>query len=111
MHADMVKLGYDGSYGRVAAFARKWHADRHRAEQTAGRGTYVSLGFQLGEAFQFDWSEDWGHAKTVLAARQRRRTGQAASGPFQAVAQSSFPGAGLTAGAGYATLAASREAR
>ena len=31
MHADLVKLGYDGSYGRVAAFARAWRADRHRA--------------------------------------------------------------------------------
>ena len=32
---------------------------RHRAAQTAGRGTYVPLVFQPGEAFQFDWSEDW----------------------------------------------------
>lgn len=39
MHADLAKLGYDGSYGRVAAFARAWRADRHRAEQTTGRGT------------------------------------------------------------------------
>jgi len=59
MHADLVKLGYDGSYGRVAAFARAWRADRHQAEQTTGRGTYVPLVFQPGEAFQFDWSEDW----------------------------------------------------
>lgn len=59
MHADPVKLGYDGSYGRVAAFARAWRADRHRAEQTTGRGTYVPLVIQKGEAFQFDWSEDW----------------------------------------------------
>ena len=36
MHADLVKLGYDGSYGRVAAFARAWRADRHRAEQRPG---------------------------------------------------------------------------
>ena len=59
MHADLVKLGYNGSYGRVAAFARAWRADRHRAEQTTGRGTFVPLVFQPGEAFQFDWSEDW----------------------------------------------------
>lgn len=32
-------LGYTGSYGRVAAFARKWQADREREEQSAGRGT------------------------------------------------------------------------
>lgn len=59
MHADLVKLGYDGSYERVAAFARAWRADRQRAQQTTGRGTYVPLVFQPGEAFQFDWSEDW----------------------------------------------------
>ena len=45
MHADLVKLGYDGSYERVAAFARAWREDRHRAEQTTGRGTYVPLLF------------------------------------------------------------------
>lgn len=25
----------------------------------SGRGAYVPLVFQPGEAFQFDWSEDW----------------------------------------------------
>ncbi len=59
MHADLVKLGFDGSYERVAAFARAWREDRHRAEQTTGRGTYVLLVFAPGEVFQFDWSEDW----------------------------------------------------
>ena len=43
----------------MAAFARAWRADRHRTEQTTGRGTFVPLVFQPGEAFQFDWSEDW----------------------------------------------------
>jgi hypothetical protein len=32
MHADLVKLGYDGSYKRVAAFARAWRDDRRRAD-------------------------------------------------------------------------------
>ena len=59
LHADLVALGYEGSYGRVAAFARAWKADRRRAEQTSGRGTFVPLAFAPGEAFQFDWSEDW----------------------------------------------------
>ena len=72
MHADLVKLGYDGSYERVAAFARAWREDRHRAEQMTGRGTYVPLVFAPGEAFQFDWSEDWGHAKGVLSERHWR---------------------------------------
>lgn len=59
LHADLVALGYDGSYGCVAAFVRRWKADRQREEQTSGRGTFVPLVFQPGEAFQFDWSEDW----------------------------------------------------
>ena len=59
MHADLVVLGFDGSYGRVAAFARSWTAQRHEIEQTTGRGTFVPLTFGAGEAFQFDWSEDW----------------------------------------------------
>jgi transposase len=59
LHADLVVLGYDGSYGRVAAFARAWRAERLREQQSSGRGTFVPLVFQPGEAFQFDWSEDW----------------------------------------------------
>ena len=61
MHADLVKLGFTGSYNRVAAFARNWRTDRQREQQTTGRGTFVPLAFQPGEAFQFDWSEDYGH--------------------------------------------------
>ena len=48
-----------GSYNRVAAFARDWRADRQREQQTTGRGTFVPLSFRPGEAFQFDWSEDF----------------------------------------------------
>ena len=59
VHADLVALGYDGSYNRVAAFAREWKAARHREQQTTGRGAFVPLAFSPGEAFQFDWSEDW----------------------------------------------------
>jgi hypothetical protein len=33
MHADLVKLGFEGSYERVAAFVRAWKADLQRAEQ------------------------------------------------------------------------------
>ena len=56
--ADLVALGFDGSYGRVAVFARNWQADRQREQQTTGRGTFVPLVFRPREAFQFDWSED-----------------------------------------------------
>ena len=59
LHADLVALGYTGSYNRVAAFAREWRIDRQREQQTTGRGTFVPLAFRPGEAFQFDWSEDY----------------------------------------------------
>jgi transposase len=59
LHADLVALGYDGSYNRVAAFTREWKAARHRELKTCGRGAFVPLAFLPGEAFQFDWSEDW----------------------------------------------------
>ena len=59
LHADLVALGFDGSCGRVAAFARDWRTDRQREQQTTGRGTFVPLSFRPGEAFQFDWSEDF----------------------------------------------------
>ncbi len=68
MHADLVVLGYDGSYGRMAAFVRAWKAERQREAQTSGRGTFVPLVFAAGEAFQFDWSEDW----AMLGGRQTK---------------------------------------
>ena len=66
LYADLVTLGYDGSYARVAAFARDWKRDRQYEQQTSGRGTFVPLVFQPGEAFQFDWSEDY----AVLGGKQ-----------------------------------------
>jgi hypothetical protein len=59
LHADLVVLGYEGSYNRVAAFAHDWRAARQREQKTAGRGVFVPLAFMAGEAIQFDWSEDW----------------------------------------------------
>ena len=56
MYELLVQRGYDGSYARVAAFARTWQ--REREEQTTRRGTFVPLSFAPGDAFQFDWSED-----------------------------------------------------
>jgi transposase len=59
LHADLVALGFTGSYDRVAAFARRWQEERHEEERTAAKGTFVPLVFASGEAFQFDWSEDY----------------------------------------------------
>ncbi len=68
LHEDLVKLGYTGSYNRVAAFARDWRLDRQQESQTTGRGTFVPLTFRPGEAFQFDWSEDF----AVLAGERTK---------------------------------------
>ena len=71
LYADLVALGYRGSYDRVAAFARAWRAHRQEVART-NRGPYVPLVFAPGEAFQFDWSEDWAviggeHQKLAVA--------------------------------------------
>lgn len=59
LHIDLASLGYTGSYDRVTAFARKWRQAQQDLARTAGRGIFVPLVFAAGEAFQFDWSEDW----------------------------------------------------
>jgi transposase len=45
--------GYDGSYSRVTDFIRAWRAGAGKAVKA-----FVPLSFELGEAFQFDWSEE-----------------------------------------------------
>lgn len=54
-----MQLGYTDSYDRVAAFARDWRDQQQEASRVASSGIYVPLVFAPGEAFQFDWSEDW----------------------------------------------------
>lgn len=59
LHSDLVQLGYTGSYDRVSAFARAWRTEQQDAKRTAAKNTFVPLSFAPGEAFQFDWSEDY----------------------------------------------------
>ncbi len=59
LHADLLKLGYEGSYCRVAKFARRSKAERQEELRSTRRGPFVPLVFKPGEAFQFDWSEEW----------------------------------------------------
>ncbi len=47
--------GYTGSYSRVTEFVRHW---REFAGQASAKKAFVPLKFGLGEAFQFDWSEE-----------------------------------------------------
>jgi hypothetical protein len=56
LHADLVQLGYIGSYDQVTAFARAWRRMQQEVAKTAGCGTFVPLVFAPGEAFQFDWT-------------------------------------------------------
>jgi NAD(P)-dependent dehydrogenase (short-subunit alcohol dehydrogenase family) len=46
--------GYAGGYSRVTDFIRAWRAQSSKAQSKA----FVPLVFELGEAFQFDWSEE-----------------------------------------------------
>lgn len=73
MYNDLVVLGFTGSYDRVAAFARRWRQVQQETAQTTGRGVFVPLTFAPGDAFQFDWSEDWaviGGERTKLQIAQ-----------------------------------------
>ena len=81
MHAALQAHGYTGSYARVTAFVRAWRQSVQEATRTTGRGTFVPLAFAPGEAFQFDWSEDWcviGGERTEAAGRARSSCATAA---------------------------------
>ena len=45
--------GYAGSYSAVTDFTRAWRGSAGKAPHA-----FVPLRFELGEAFQFDWSEE-----------------------------------------------------
>ena len=47
--------GFTGSYSRVTEYVRHW---REGVGQGAATKAFVPLKFALGEAFQFDWSEE-----------------------------------------------------
>lgn len=56
LHRELVSLGFSGSYDRVAAFVRLW---REEQKFLTNKQAYVPLKFEPGEAFQFDWGENW----------------------------------------------------
>ena len=55
LHAELRATGYLGGYTRVTDFIRAW---REAQGQAALKNAFVPLEFALGEAFQFDWSEE-----------------------------------------------------
>ena len=57
--------GYAGGYGRVCAWVRRWNVEHMTTPKTVA---YVPLAFELGEAFQFDWSCEY----ACIAGLRRR---------------------------------------
>jgi transposase len=55
LHEELRAAGYAGGYSRLTDFIRAWRAG---AGQALGATAYVPLAFALGEAFQFDWSDE-----------------------------------------------------
>ena len=55
LHAQIKAEGYTGSYSRVTDFIRAW---RQGGGEAGAPRAFVPLAFELGEAFQFDWSEE-----------------------------------------------------
>jgi transposase len=53
LFAQIKASGYCGGYTRVTDFIRAWRADSGKDIKA-----FVPLRFELGEAFQFDWSEE-----------------------------------------------------
>ncbi|MCX7056270.1 MAG: IS21 family transposase, partial [Proteobacteria bacterium] len=54
LHAELKAVGFPGDYSRVTEFVRRWRENSGEALVKA----FVPLKFELGEAFQFDWSEE-----------------------------------------------------
>jgi transposase len=52
---ELQQAGFTGAYSRVTAFIRKWRAE---TASPSTKSAFVPLKFALGEAFQFDWSEE-----------------------------------------------------
>ena len=53
LFAQIKASGYLGGYSRVTDFIREWRATEGKKPHA-----FVPLKFELGEAFQFDWSEE-----------------------------------------------------
>ena len=54
LFAKLQQEGFTGSYTRVTEYIRRWRDSGGAVAKSA----FVPLKFELGEAFQFDWSEE-----------------------------------------------------
>jgi transposase len=55
LYAEINATGYEGGYTRVTDFIREWRQGEGQGVLT---NAFVPLAFELGEAFEFDWSEE-----------------------------------------------------
>jgi transposase len=55
LYAEFKAQGYSGGYTVLTDFIRQW---RQRVSANVSTRAFVPLKFELGEAFQFDWSEE-----------------------------------------------------
>ena len=53
LYAQIKTTGYTGGYSQLTAFIRTWRESCGKKPQA-----FVPMKFELGEAFQFDWSEE-----------------------------------------------------
>jgi hypothetical protein len=58
LYGDLVSLGYDGSYNRVATFARAWKEECKRLRLLAEEAS-CHCHLPPAKRFQFDWNEDF----------------------------------------------------
>jgi len=69
---EIKQEGFTGCYSRVTEFVRHWH---NQSSAVSTKSAFVPLHFALGEAFQFDWSEEWlvigGIHRKILAAHTK----------------------------------------
>ena len=56
------ELGYGGSRGPVYEYCKHWREQQKKAPRHSG---FVPLSFELGEAFQFDWSCEYATVDVV----------------------------------------------
>jgi transposase len=54
LFGEIQAASFTGDYSRVTEFVRRWRMQGGQAKVNA----YIPLKFELGEAFQFDWSEE-----------------------------------------------------
>jgi transposase len=55
LYAEIKAAGYGGGYTRLTDFIRAWRQGEGQGVSTTA---FVPLVFEMGEAFQFDWSEE-----------------------------------------------------